>query len=139
MIVDSHTHLGRNKHISASVDQLLKSMDEAGIDKSLVFAGKLNNHPNEQLFEDIEPHNDRLYGVAAWHPNDDEKDFAFLESIINDGRAKAVKFYLGYDHWYPSDSRINYVLDFLEERKVPAIFHCGDCLCTVTKAKLKYA
>lgn len=48
MIVDTHTHLGRNSHINYFAKDLLKSMDKAGIDKSLVFAGKLNDCPNEQ-------------------------------------------------------------------------------------------
>lgn len=138
-IIDCHTHLGRNEHINASVDQLLKSMDNAKIDRSLVIAGKLNNHPNEEMYRVLKPHRDRLYGIAAWHPNDSLNDFLELQLAITDGLVSGVKFYLGYDHWYPNDQRIYAVLDLLEKKKIPAIFHCGDCLCTVTKAKLKYA
>jgi len=139
MIIDSHTHLGRNEHINVSVDELLRSMDAAKIDKALVFAGKLNNHPNEDMYKNIAPHQDRLYGIAAWHPNDTQHDLFLLERSIEEGKVQGVKFYLGYDHWYPTDLRIYDVLEILQEKKIPAIFHCGDCLCTVQQAKLKYA
>jgi len=66
-IIDCHTHIGRNEHINSSVDDLLRSMDKSEIEKSLVFAGELNGIDNNYLLEQIAPHRDRLYGVAAYH------------------------------------------------------------------------
>lgn len=139
MIIDAHTHLGRNEHINSSVKELLHSMDEAKIDKALVIAGKLNNHPNEEMYKNLAPHRDRLYGIAAWHPNDTPYDLDFIEDAIDEGKVQGVKFYLGYDHWYPNDPNIYKAMNLLQKKNIPAIFHCGDCLCTVKKAKLKYA
>lgn len=140
MIIDCHTHLGRNEHINYSVDQLLASMDKAGIDKSLVFAGELNDCPNQFLLKEIPTHKDRLYGVASFHPlHENGNDFAKLKGAIESGHVVAVKFYLGYDHWYPTDKRIYEVLEYLSAHNIPAIFHCGDCLNTIKGAKLKYA
>jgi len=105
MIIDCHAHLGNNHHISFSAEQLLVSMDKAGIDKSLVFAGRLNNLSNELLLKKIAPYKDRLYGVAAVHPNyfnhmSEVKDES--RSIVewyNEGKIVACKFYTGYDHF----------------------------------------
>lgn len=142
MIIDSHTHIGRNNHINASVDQLLTSMDLAGIDKSLVFAGEINDCPNYHLFKEISPYKDRLYGVAAValdkliHGGEHYRE---IQRIISSERVVAFKFYTGYEHFYPYDYRVMSVLRMLNERNIPAIFHCGDCLASIKKSKLKYA
>jgi predicted TIM-barrel fold metal-dependent hydrolase len=147
MIIDCHTHLGRNEHINARVDQLLKSMDEANIDKAMVFAGELNGLSTHSMLEEIKPHRDRLYGVASWDfechlpramPNGDLIDQSeYLARLYQSGEIVAVKFYTGYYHKMPSD--LGWALDSLNKVGCPAIFHCGDCLNSVKCAKLKYA
>lgn len=141
MIIDCHTHIGRNEHINSSAEDLLRSMDGSKIDKALVFAGKLNDAPNDFLLKEIGPHKDRLFGVAACHPDDFvtaqtmDRFFEFLE----ESQVVAVKFYLGYDHWYPDNENIKRVLSILQQEELPAIFHTGDCLASIQHAKLKYA
>lgn len=149
MIIDCHTHLGRNEHINATADQLLQSMDKAGIEKSLVFAGELNDCPNKWMLEQIAPHKDRLYGVLAYeHPNFDS--IGFNRFMAEGHNIVGVKFYTGYDHYYPTDlydenkhtnalSLYQNPLQFCSDHKLPAIFHCGDCLNSVKCAKLKFA
>jgi predicted TIM-barrel fold metal-dependent hydrolase len=148
MIIDCHTHLGRNEHINVGVKQLLKSMDAAKIDKALVFAGELNDCPNEWMIEQIKPHRDRLYGVMAYHhPNLYWSDF---KKMAEDNGIVGIKFYTGYEHFYPADLysedkhtnalSLHYnPLQLCSELGIPAIFHCGDCLNSVKAAKLKYA
>ena len=144
MIIDSHVHLGRNQHINATVDQLLASMDKAGIDKSLVYAGELNHYSTSMMLEEIKPHRDRLYGVASWdfnyspygHGLLSQRDY--LRKLYQAGDIVAVKFYTGYYHVMPNELGDD-ILACLNEIGCPAIFHCGDCLNTVKRAKLKYA
>lgn len=145
MIIDCHTHIGRNHHIDANVDQLLRSMDQVGIDKSLVFAGEMNDAPNEWMIDQIAPHRDRLLGVAAANPMsftkmDEIQDEA--DQIVDwygEGKIVACKFYTGYDHYYPQDKVIEEYLMSFEPVGLPAIFHSGDCLNSVKHAKLKFA
>lgn len=145
MIIDSHTHLGRNNHILASVDQLLVSMDGARIDQALVFAGDLNDAPNNWTQEQIKPHRDRLKMVACANPLKWdtyawlEQDASKLADMYQAGEIVAVKFYTGYDHYFPNDKVMEYYLSHLEDVGCPAIFHMGDCLNSVKAAKLKYA
>lgn len=145
MIIDCHTHIGRNEHINANAKELLDSMDKAGIDKSLVFAGDLNDAPNKWVLEQIKPHSDRLLAVVAaqplkWHTSAAlEKDASRLADMYQSGDIVAVKFYTGYDHYYPFDSSARAYLEHLEDVGCPAIFHSGDCLNSVKCAKLKYA
>ena len=139
MIIDCHSHLGKNKNINASVGELLHSMDKANIDKALVFAGRLNAASNQYVLEQIKPHKDRLYAVAACHLEDSKDDDKYLHSLIDGKEVVAVKFYLGYEYWYPTDHRIYAMLEHMRDKNITAIFHCGDCLNTVKGAKLKYA
>jgi predicted TIM-barrel fold metal-dependent hydrolase len=107
MIIDSHTHIGRN----TSVKDLLTSMDLACIDKALVIANNLDfGCSNNYLLKEIEPHKDRLYAVGARHINDILYDEEFIKDSISEGKFVAIKFYLGYDHWYPNDARIDRTL-----------------------------
>src|ERR1035437_2869563 len=111
MIIDSHTHLGRNEHISSTADQLLESMDKAGIDKALVFAGELNDCPNEWMLEQIAPHKDRLFGVAAVNglkrfSEHQLQEGKMLADLYESGKIVAVKFYTGYDHYRSEERRV---------------------------------
>ena len=143
MIIDCHTHLGKNSHITARATALVESMEKAKIDKSLVFAGRLNSITNEEVLEEIAPYAGKLYGVAAYHRLDErgllctKKDVEKLASLYQEKKIAAVKFYTGYEHFYPED--VNWELGMLEEVGCPAIFHCGDCLNSVKHARLKYA
>lgn len=155
MIIDCHTHLGRNDHIKHTADQLLASMDAAKIDKALVFAGELNNVTTPEMLAEIAPHRDRLYGVAAWNfghtvnvhsPNYGnwavgQHQAEIFRKLHDAGTISAVKFYTGYDHYMPFSPQVRYALEVLNRSQTPCpvIFHCGDCLNSVKCAKLKYA
>lgn len=145
MIIDCHTHIGRNEHIKATVSELLQSMDAAKIDKAMVFAGDLNDCPNNYLLSELKPHRDRLLAVAAIHPHKWKKmseiqnDSTRIADMYQSADIVAAKFYTGYDHYYPSDEVAREYLMDLEDVGCPAIFHMGDCLCSINHAKLKYA
>lgn len=144
-IIDCHTHLGRNEHINASVEQLIASMDKAHIDKSLVFSGEINDCSISYLLDQVKPYKDRLYAVAGvdytkCKSPGDWIDYAkYLVSLYDARAIVAVKFYVGYDHYYPYDFVNKVVLSCLQKVGCPVIFHSGDCLNSVKKAKLKYS
>lgn len=145
MIIDCHVHLGRNEHINSSVTDLLESMDKASIDKSFVFAGEINDAPNDWVLKEASSYRDRLEMVAAIHPLDLPKNLTREEhakSLVNlygEGKIKAVKFYTGYDHYYPNGDEIKVYLNQFSDVGCPVIFHCGDCLASIRKAKIKFA
>lgn len=142
MIIDTHTHIGRNEKFQG-VKQLLESMDKAKIDKALVFASNVGDCPNEYLLQEIAPHKDRLYGVARFDGEIGYKNHGVREwanrtrDWHGENKIVAVKFYTGYEHYYPIDKST--FLTHLSSIGCPAIFHSGDCLAGETKAKLKYA
>lgn len=139
MIIDAHTHIG-HKIIVAGPDQLVASMDAAGVTTSLVFAGHVNACPTQTLLNEIAPHRERLLPVGVISPLEKlEETATTLETMLRAKQLAAVKFYLGYEHFYPTDAVVRPYLELLEQHGVPAIFHTGDCYSKVGGAKLKYA
>lgn len=146
-IIDSHTHLGSHT-IVANVDELIASMDQAQINEALVYAGRINGITTYTLLEKIQPHK-RLYGVASVSPlqpresasnNKHFADFiAVLYNLLRDKAVVAIKFYTGYEAYYPYDERLMPYLDLLLKHNAPAIFHSGDLFNGVKGALLKYA
>lgn len=139
MIIDTHVHIGRNDHIKADVKMLLASMEAAHIDKSLVYASILGDCPNDYLLEQVKPHKEKLYAVAC---GTNEMSSAAIQQLVGwykDKKIVAVKFYPGYEHYYPTDYNLKSVLYALTKVKCPVIFHSGDCLNTCKGAKLKYS
>lgn len=145
MVIDCHTHLGRNEHVNATVDQLLQSMDKAKIDQALVFGCDFNDCPNNYLLSELKSHRDRLKPVAAIHPHkwtDEkflEKNASDIATMYQSADIVAVKFYTGYDHYYPYSPECRAYLEHLDDVGCPVIFHMGDCLCSINHAKLKYS
>lgn len=140
MIIDVHTHLGPQEPMMKTADQLVASMDTAGIDWSLAFACPINGCDNEWLYKQIEPHGKRLKGVATISPIQDDADKAsLLQRRFEDGAFAALKLYLGYEHFYPTDPRLEPWYDFMSRLGKPVIFHCGDLYSEAKGARLKYS
>lgn len=156
MIIDAHTHIGK-KHIVASASDLVASMNKAGIDKSLVFAGKINEQATDILLNDIEPFKGRLYGIGSVSLSSGNDTFGlgslfnqiehrpggriynYLEDMFVTQQIFGLKFYVGYEHYYPNTSELSDIYKLLIKYDKPAIFHSGDCYNGVCGAKLKYA
>lgn len=145
MIIDAHTHLGRPGGVlDRRVGDLLQSMDAAKIDKALVFAGRLNSLTTKDLLDEIAPHRDRLYGVGSISMRPRGRAFgrrhwAEVDTLLKSGLIRGLKFYPGYEYFYPADEWLRPFLKKLVKYDRPAIFHSGDTYSKAGGAKLKYA
>ena len=142
MIIDAHTHIHLDPgEPGQTVPDLLAAMDGAGIDKAAVFAAPINGLSTERVLADIAPHGDRLFAVGSVSPDmvpfrrPPETVAAWLE----EGRIRALKFYTGYEHFYPADDRLRPYLELLVKHDRPVIFHSGDLYDKIPGAKLKYS
>jgi predicted TIM-barrel fold metal-dependent hydrolase len=140
-IIDAHTHVSLDGRNDKSVANLLKAMDTAGIEQAMVFAATIADFPTETLLKDIAPHRDRLHAVAAVSPflEAHRPSVAQMDEWLGTGAVRAIKYYTGYEHFYPAEPLLRPYMDLLVTHDRPAIFHSGDCYNKVCRAKIKYA
>jgi uncharacterized protein len=149
MIIDAHTHLGRpGGALDSRATDLLKSMDQGKIDKALVFAGRINSITTEQVIEEIAPYKDRLFAIGSisfettyTYVETLRKVLQHLDDLLASGAIRGLKFYPGYEHFYPAEPSIRCYLELAEKHNRPVIFHSGDTLSSphLKSSKLKYA
>ena len=72
-VFDTHTHIGTARHSGRrySADELLRDMDRAGIDRSLVIPWPVvadSRAAHDEIGRAVQAHPDRLYGAACLYP-----------------------------------------------------------------------
>ena len=124
MIIDSHTHLGDGKNET----DLIASMDKAGIDYALLLADSATvvyNTTTEDVIRINEKH-PRLKAIGCFeykHVNAQQIDT--LINYLKEEKIYGVKFYPGYEDFYPCDEKIFPFYKQCQELGKPVIFHTG--------------
>lgn len=142
MIIDCHTHIGFGGLVNmhASAEELVLSMKKANIDKALVYAGEINDCTVERLLSATAPYHKQLYPIGSVSPLSLNKPtFKQVESWLAEKQIYGLKFYPGYEYFYPYDESVRPYLELLVKYNRPAIFHSGDTYSKAGAAKLKYA
>lgn len=140
MIIDSHTHIGSGGLINIPATTLIKSMKNAKIDKALVFAGRINNCSTENLLAETKKFKGKLYPVGSVSPLSAKKEkLGQVDHWLKNKEIFGLKFYPGYEFFYPDDAALRPYLKLLAKYDRPAIFHSGDTYNKAGGAKLKYA
>ena len=139
-IIDAHTHLGYNDVINAPVERLVAELERAGIAQAVVLAGDLGSCPTEVLLKHLAPYTGRLFAVGSISPGSASMpSVAQVETWFAEGSICGLKFYPGYEYYYPADAVLRPYLDLLVRHHRPAIFHSGDTFSVAGNAKLKFA
>lgn len=102
MKIDAHNHIGKKKGISVSVDDFIKNMDEAGIDKAVVFSFS-EQIDNEYVIESVKRYPDRLFGFVTINPwsttSEEELEKAFSTDEIHGLKLHPVKHAYALDDY----------------------------------------
>lgn len=128
MIIDFHYHCADN---AGSVGELLKDMDRAGVEKTLLTGGPQEAFwdykgcgfaSNETVLEAVQKYPDRLIGNVYLDPR--EPDAAEILAKFMDKGFRCVKMFppVGF---YPDDERFFPLYEKIEEYGVPVLFHAG--------------
>lgn len=149
MIIDAHVHVGDIRFLGKyrsyitylpeslgdtfGPEILLKSMDELGIDKSVVFATKTHGLDfalaNEEVARMVSSHEDRLIGFAVINPLQANKAVEELKRCAGDLGLKGVKLHplsQGYRIYGAfHDSLVDLVVGEATKLKLPIIIHSG--------------
>ena len=130
MIIDVHTHIN-NYHedrvvsLNESLDKLSENMVANNIDYSLVLTSyKVNEHrpSTRQVVEAIKGYNNLgvVSGVSYLHYN--HRDVREISEYLENGFIKGLKFYPGYEPFYPNDIRFKLMYEMAIEYDVPVCF-----------------
>ncbi len=140
MIIDCHTHIGKFNGQDNTPEELIASMDEAGISASLLFA---NFHSGggvqtKRIIEICKEY-PRLKAVGnITYPSLGNEQMETIAWHIKNREIVAVKFYLGYEQFYPTDEKLFPVYEMCMANDVPVIFHTG-ILESSFKGLMKYS
>lgn len=157
--IDAHVHLVPSSRVfneeamrtgaTNTLDGLLAEMDDNDVEKALLIAhwdvddgpagGRFRNRTNNELLEMLEAGGDRFRGLLTVNLRGRGAiDLALIEeTLASNKRVVGVKFFLGYEAYYPTDARLGPVYEMLERTGAIAVFHTGDTL--VTDVQIKYA
>ena len=145
MIIDVHTHLNNYDEskvvpLQQRFEELQESMRFNKVDAALILSSyKVNEHrPSVAELVELTRDVDSMHVVAGVSlANYRERDLRELSDFLKDGHVKALKIYLGYEHFYPYDARCRVLYDLAMEYKVPVMFHTGDTY--TPRGKLRFA
>lgn len=140
MIIDCHTHLGIHNGKNFKPEDILSSMDKAGIDYSLVIADSLGDEGlgMDEAIETTQGHNRlKVIGNVDFDTLGKEQ-INKLTLYLRSKKIYGIKFYLGYEQFYASNDKIAPLYKFCSDNNYPVIYHTG-VLEVGYKGLLKYS
>ncbi len=127
MVIDAHTHNFKLKDKFYTADDLIASMDEAGIDYSMLIANSSveDGLVTEQVI-DVSKKYPRIKAVGSVHyPTLDKDKIDKLIDYLKEKKIHAVKLYPGYEDFYPLDEKLFGLYEKCQRLGKPVIFHTG--------------
>jgi pentatricopeptide repeat protein len=141
MIIDCHVHAGS----AEEVEDLLKSMKEYQIDKSIILdwpnlPGQ-RNIPLNVMYSLIAGYKNLLLAGSIKIKNNKNfhDDVDVLRKAILGKEIIAVKLYPGYEHFYANDDACDPVYELCQQMHIPVIFHSGDTWWKISNSIIRYA
>ncbi|MBN1599468.1 MAG: amidohydrolase [Bacteroidales bacterium] len=109
-----------------SLENLLFQMDEAGIQKSVLFAvdGPLLTSENEFVANICQQHPERFIGFASVDPNR-KNAREILQNALDILHLKGLKLHPPIQNFYPNDKKIWPLYQIASNRGIPVVFHVG--------------
>ena len=130
-IYDTHTHLGVARHSGRRCDaeEILRHMDAAGVDRSLLLPFPVvENHraTHDEIAEAVRHYPDRFAGAACLNPFLPESEFLDeLRRAAEDLGFRALKLQPQYQALNPLSSRSDFLFGAALERRMVLICHTG--------------
>lgn len=138
MVVDAHTHLGEGNDKIWTLEDLESSMTNANIDMSIIIADRTSGEisTTENLLK-LTKNNSRFKLIADFaYSNLEGNEIGKLVDVLKKENACAVKFYPGYENYYPYSDELIPLYKYCQENNIPAVFHTG-VLQTGSKGDLR--
>lgn len=146
MIIDVHTHIN-NYHeekvtsIEECLGRLTDSMAANKVDYALVLSSYkvTKDRPSTRQVVEAISGMDNLGVVAGIsYLNYNHRDIREIGEYLEQGLVKGLKFYPGYEPFYPADSRLKVWYEMAIEYDVPVMFHSGDTYAPTGRVKYSH-
>jgi predicted TIM-barrel fold metal-dependent hydrolase len=124
MVIDCHAHLDED----GGADKLLGSMDEAGIDASIIIAETLaGDTSNATQVMDAVTQSNRLWAIinCVFSRTVELNYVEELTRLLNHEKVVGLKFYLGYEEYSANDQQLYQLYEYCEQHHVSIMFHTG--------------
>jgi len=128
-IIDAHVSIGRGRHLSASVEDLLRRMDEASVAMAVICPvdrclAVHNAEGNDLMLSAVRSHGDRLIGMAAANPWFAEAAVAELRRALGEGLSGLIVHSV-YQGFRLDDHLVDPLLAVAADFDVPVYAHTG--------------
>ncbi len=144
MIIDVHTHIGRVGEENRSPEDLINSMNEAQIDISFIISNSFDRNRElgatiEEVIDAANKYANRLKAIGNIdYTSLDNNQIDNILSLLERKLLIGLKFYTGYEHFFPHDKRLYLLYEHCSKNNIPVIFHNG-VLLTGSSGLLKYS
>lgn len=125
MIIDAHTHIDKAGHKEWTPQQLLASMDEAGIDRAIVISNHVTESPLDILLEKVKGIKRLTVIGNVEYTNLTNEHIKKLIEHLEKGEIHGIKLYPGYENFYPYDKKLYSLFEYMEKNNHPLMIHSG--------------
>ena len=145
-VIDAHMHINFGRPQSMGLAKkvglrytpagLIKEMDESNIVRGLIMTVPDQLEERKKF---IKKYPNRFWLAGSADPlNLTDAVLATLETEMASGGIRAVKLYIGYQHYYPADEACVPIYQLAMKYDTPIIFHTGDCVSTMARLKFSH-
>jgi len=130
-VFDTHTHLGTARHSgrTATDDELLRHMDRAGVDRSMLIPFPVVDDYRAQhdaIAAAVRAHKDRFVGAACLNPFVAPEEFrGEVRRCAEELGFRALKLQPQYQALNPVSRRSDFFFETAAEFRLPVIAHTG--------------
>jgi predicted TIM-barrel fold metal-dependent hydrolase len=139
MLIDCHCHANTPKlynqyKIKSRADKTILIRES----KRLINDTDVNS--TEDTFYKLLKDNNNLYGieVVSFYENIYKQLIRIKRRLNMCNKIIGIKFYPGYEHFYPNNKRLYKAYKFAEKNNLVVVFHSGDVWDKDNKAQVKY-
>jgi predicted TIM-barrel fold metal-dependent hydrolase len=125
MIIDCHTHIDRANKKNWTPELLIESMNQAGIDYSLVISNHVTEAPLDVLLQRTKGYDRfRVIGNIEYKALDENHVNKLIDHLERK-EIVGVKLYPGYEDYYPYDKKLYPLFSYMEKHNHPLMIHSG--------------
>ncbi len=122
-VIDCHVHINANRQ--DPVGEVLRMMDECGIDIAVVFPGFDVYPDNLKMAKSIKDHRDRLVPFAWVNPLQGDKTCEEITYLVEQWGFKGIKLHPLFHAFYPNRPYMKPIATKAMEFGLPILIHCG--------------